>query len=187
MHFAITKWLTREFRLKRQSQKRNNKSQISQVVNVMSLFIECFGVTLVFEGSFLISVWWAKKTMFTIHYLWICLVTQKCRRKCNFWQAGVEKVITGFKAVSETSSVKLDFSFTEILSEAFLKINRSEHVFSFFHGKFHQRLNASKSPLKCCKSYRNKVSMVFGSLYWFLKNSLDNASNKKWKLSFKEC
>ena len=53
-----------------------------------------------------------------IHYLWICLVTQKCRRKCNFWQAGVEKVITGFKAVTETSSVKLGFCFTEILSEA---------------------------------------------------------------------
>ena len=53
-----------------------------------------------------------------VHNLWICLVTKKCRRKCNFWQAGVEKVITGFKAVSETSSVKLDFSFTEILSEA---------------------------------------------------------------------
>ena len=33
--------------------KRNNESHISQIVNVISLFIECFGVTLVFEGSFL--------------------------------------------------------------------------------------------------------------------------------------
>ena len=39
--------------MKRQSQKRNNKSQISQVVDVISLFIECFGVAAVFEGSFL--------------------------------------------------------------------------------------------------------------------------------------
>ena len=33
--------------------KRNNESHISQIVNVISLFIECFGVALVFEGSFL--------------------------------------------------------------------------------------------------------------------------------------
>ena len=33
--------------------KRNNESQISQIVDVISLFIECFGVAAVFKGSFL--------------------------------------------------------------------------------------------------------------------------------------
>ena len=33
--------------------KRNNESHISQIVNVISLFIECFSGAAVFEGSFL--------------------------------------------------------------------------------------------------------------------------------------
>ena len=33
--------------------KRNNESQISQIVDVISLFIECFGVAAVFKGGFL--------------------------------------------------------------------------------------------------------------------------------------
>ena len=38
---------------KNNRRKRNNESHISQIVDVISLFVECFGVAAVFKGSFL--------------------------------------------------------------------------------------------------------------------------------------